>query len=339
MRQGMEDCRPAPRLLESLVDELEVYCPFKVHGCTVTVARGLLRYHIRDACEYVLVPCARAGCDKFSFRKDVRAAQADIKDEHTKELDDIVVTCSHTTTRCEHCGEEVLEFAREAHLDDCTALSHACPHCNAEFLATELVLHRATCPEEDVHCGAYMLGCKWQDKRKLLDAHEQDCILTGLRPYLAAQDARIADLQLQNASLRERVAAFEQLPINQGIEPVFEISSEYERDRAYLFQQLEQTGTHIENLNNAISGLETRQAHIMMAESLRNKDELAMLRGGLQAVRLQFHHFLQQTRGPLFPSQPYQQQQQQGQSNSESASRMSPRERQPSDGARQHVKL
>ncbi|ORY85590.1 hypothetical protein BCR37DRAFT_340514, partial [Protomyces lactucae-debilis] len=294
MRRGMEDCSPAPRLLESLVDELLVYCPFKVHGCPVTVSRGLLKYHIRDACDYVLVPCANPQCDKFSFRKDI-AAITDTADSALDELDD-KLTCAHTTTVCEHCGDEVLESAKESHLDECSALSHTCTYCTSEFSAVDMAGHRLICLEEPVNCSAHSLGCTWHEKRIAQPAHEASCIFNSLRPYLAAQDAKLAALQLENASLRERVTAFEQLPINQGIEPVLEISSEYERDRAYLFQQLEQTGTHIENLSNAIASLETRQAHVMMNESLRNKDELAMLRGGLQAMRLQFHHFLQQTR-------------------------------------------
>jgi len=75
-----------------LVDELIIECPNRTSGCIQTFQRQLLSAHIKDACQYVEIPCSEEQCDKMIFRKDVG-----------KHKD----TCVHRSTQCEGCGTTV----------------------------------------------------------------------------------------------------------------------------------------------------------------------------------------------------------------------------------------
>lgn len=80
-------CRAA-----QLVDELVVECPQRLEGCSQNLQRQLLASHIKDACQYVQVPCPEGECDQVVLRKDIR--------EHAHD-------CVNRLTKCEGCGSGV----------------------------------------------------------------------------------------------------------------------------------------------------------------------------------------------------------------------------------------
>lgn len=46
----LEDLIEAPRIIQQLVEELQVFCPNRDRGCEVQCERGLLEGHLRDEC-------------------------------------------------------------------------------------------------------------------------------------------------------------------------------------------------------------------------------------------------------------------------------------------------
>ena len=74
------------------MDELVVECPLRTAGCPNTCQRQLLESHMRDTCQYVMVPCSEEGCDQMILIKD-RGKHADV--------------CVHRSTECDGCGASV----------------------------------------------------------------------------------------------------------------------------------------------------------------------------------------------------------------------------------------
>ena len=275
MPNGMEDCQAAPRLLDQLIDELEVKCPNS--GCARTMERGLLHWHLKDACEYQKVKCRDQNCEKLSLRKDLGDG------------------CEHQVVTCDHCDAELEVGTLSKHLDECPELSHVCPYCFVELSVDDIKQHKAACTMAPASCPAKPFGCMWSGVARDKAAHATACAIVIMMPFLQKQQDKLVDLELRNAMLQ---TSLETLQAAAKEEPVFEISSEYERDRSYLFQTLENLSNHVESLSSSITALDTKQSHIMMNETIRTKDELGMLRGGLQGLRLQVHHLVQYSRGP-----------------------------------------
>lgn len=46
------DLVEAPRIIQQMVEELRVACPNRERGCQVECERGLMRGHLKDACEF-----------------------------------------------------------------------------------------------------------------------------------------------------------------------------------------------------------------------------------------------------------------------------------------------
>lgn len=75
-----------------LVDELLVECPQRPGGCNQTVQRQLLAAHIKNACQFVHVPCPEGDCDQMVLRKDVG--------KHAND-------CVNRLVKCEGCGSSI----------------------------------------------------------------------------------------------------------------------------------------------------------------------------------------------------------------------------------------
>ena len=51
-RLSLDDLVPAPRIIQQMVQELKVICPYAKHGCTVVCERSLLPNHLKRECSH-----------------------------------------------------------------------------------------------------------------------------------------------------------------------------------------------------------------------------------------------------------------------------------------------
>lgn len=272
MPGGIADCSPAPRWLYQIIDELEVVCPNQ--QCGRSFPRSSLTWHLRTECSLQPITCPSEACEEMT----VRGECCDSK-------------CEHAKIGCVHCEQQVMIKNMPSHLDECNELSHECRHCHAEYSAEDIRHH--VCELEIKTCSARKYGCMFESARKVLILHEESCPISMMEPWLKKQEAHIANLGLENRSLRDAISRLEMAAT---IEPTIEVSSEYSNDRNYLFATLETLSHGLENLSASIATLDTKQSHVTMHESARTKDELALIRLGMQGLRMQWHHFVQNTR-------------------------------------------
>lgn len=275
MPGGLSDCRPACKLISQVIDELETSCPNM--RCGRILPRGNVEWHLREQCPFEQIKCPATLCEQLVLRKDIVGTQ-----------------CNHILNECEHCSQEIMANRMSDHLNECPELSHQCQYCLLEYSAEDMSHH--VCSQEPIICGAAAFGCSATGTRESMTAHSQSCSVLMMVPYLKSQQDKIANLELENRMLRQSIHSLE---LVETLEPVVEVSSEYERDRNHLFESLSTLSTGMENMSVALTALDTKQSHLIMNESMRTKDEMAMLRAGLQGLRMQWHHFLQNTRGPF----------------------------------------
>lgn len=309
MPKGLEECTRANPLIQQVIDEMEVRCPNP--ECKRVLQRGVLAWHLKDECQFQKVTCI-ANCGSLVPRHSFTEG------------------CSHEIIHCEHCGLELMQGQLLEHLDTCPELSHECRHCKEEFSAEDMALHE--CGERPAHCAAQLYGCLWTGTMKETESHQKCCILKSLQPYLQEQNSRLMNFELENRALKSIVTNLESRTTE---EATIEVSSEYERDRTYIYQTLETLSINLEAISSSLAALDTKQSHLIMGESLRTKEELGMMRAAVQGLRMQWHHFLQNTRGPA--SMPVASSSSQSAQSSTNPPPRSTPTRQPSDGSR--VKL
>ena len=281
---GVGDLTPCSRLLLHLIDELDVFCPS--HGCPRRLPRGLLPYHLAGECANYGMACVDESCSRKVPRHAALQTQA----------------CRHVLEECEHCGEQVELGQRAAHLDECRELSHQCEHCEVELSADDIQEHRLTCDEALVQCRGVDVGCDWRGKRLVMESHESGCAMHKMAPYLRARQKEQGDLQLRTAALHEALYSinpFGKTAVSVAAdsstdEPVLEISTEYSRDRTYLFSMLEHHAEALDHVHQSLASLEHRLVGQAQHESARHRDEMHFVRGAIQNMRGQMHGIVQQ---------------------------------------------
>ena len=298
---GVGDLTPCSRLLLHLIDELDVDCPSL--GCERQLPRGLLPYHLAGECEYYGVACVDETCHKKVARH--AATQTD--------------TCPHVLEQCEHCGDEVEVGHRTTHLDECRELSHQCEHCGVELSSDDIRGHRLTCEEADVRCRGADIGCDWSGRRLLEEDHARDCPIAKMAPYLRTQQKQQEEARLRTTAMQEVLYSINPFvkpavaaTTTTGEESVLEISTEYSRDRAYLFSMLEHHAEALDHVHQSLASLEHRLVGQAQHESARHRDEMHFVRGAIGNMRGQMHGIVQQlhhvrlgSRFPLsFPAPP-----------------------------------
>lgn len=198
-----------------LVDELIVECPLRTVGCPYTCQRQLLESHMKDACQYVTVPCSEDGCDQTILRKDC-GKHADV--------------CAHRSTECDGCGSSVkysdltvgripflskpitrgFFLASQDHYSECSSKTATCSFCTSEIPRSKLQDHVATCSEVVVPCTHADNGCSWIGPRhELSELHIISCSYESIKGFFAVHGARVSSLSAENIVLKQRVQALE----------------------------------------------------------------------------------------------------------------------------------
>lgn len=90
-RRSIDTIKPVPRLLNQLLDELEVECPNKKSGCLLPLSRYTVHDHVNRYCAYEELQCPKTNCGGTTQRRHIDKG------------------CLHTHVECEVCNEFVME--------------------------------------------------------------------------------------------------------------------------------------------------------------------------------------------------------------------------------------
>ena len=146
------------------INELQVYCVHKKHGCSWVGELGKLIKHLEKdkidgECNFVLLPCSLV-CGKQILR-------CELKEHLTEE-------CPLRTCVCEYCGySSTYKDVTTTHYSDCPNYPIICPNsCTEEKLKrSSLDHHLLACPNEVVSCSFNEMGCEERIKRRCLQQH------------------------------------------------------------------------------------------------------------------------------------------------------------------------
>ena len=148
--------------LQRQINELEVYCLQKKHGCSwVGTMDELTKHLVADnakGCKYSLIPCSLSSGNKF-FRHKLN-----------KHVSDECHLRPHTCTFCSYSSTYV-DVSK--HFSICLAYPVLCPNaCTKEKMKCgDLDKHLRTCPNELVLCSFSEMGCIERMKRCDLQQH------------------------------------------------------------------------------------------------------------------------------------------------------------------------
>lgn len=182
-----------PKMVELMLDDLMVKCPFSDSGCTEQMSRCLIQDHIDKYCEHAQVTCPYDNCGEKIQRRHLNEKR-----------------CLHKLITCVTCGRSYKEIDSSSHYathdDESIVL---CSGCATTVLGSDLRSHESSCPRVTMPCIAATYGCDYIGKRASIDQHHAICPLAKLAPFLALQSTRISQQELVLKNLRQKNALVE----------------------------------------------------------------------------------------------------------------------------------
>ena len=304
-RAVMEDDSglPMPRVVLRMLEELKVKCPNQFWGCQDVVARGFIEHHVEKYCGFEEVDCSLDGCSLKIRRREVDRG------------------CLHTTVKCHHCPEAMMEKDIERHqLEQCRG-TLLCPHCNSEQMRCKLTNHVEECPDALLPCSASAYGCTHLSKRTELDQHLTSCPLAKLGPFLQAQNERLekhgAALKYYQHKTEILESAMSSIHATLGtsaaigstlldtslaasptsllnISPPTAVSAvsdnpPFDSATHHLLSLHESLREEVDRVSAALSELDAKSSMLLMNESLRAKEDMAHTNAAVNAIRMQLH--------------------------------------------------
>lgn len=282
------DLVPAAFLITSLLNELDVLCPFSDRGCKYEGKKWNISDHVDNLCDYVKVECE---CGELIQRRYFD------KNE-----------CVHEQVDCtNNCGEKVEKYLLNEHLkNNCINVKTDCPYCKITTSNPELEQHLDICPEMVISCSAAGFGCLWTDKRSNFEKHCNKCHFVQLSPLLNKQEQRMDSLERENRTLRyhiERLTnrssllAFENLDQTAATSSNNDSNSQFsDSDLLHMFMECERLRRDVDRLGTTLNELEVKQGMMIMRENCRTGDEIANLKSGFNGLRQQLHFLLAERR-------------------------------------------
>lgn len=309
----LEDTRPAPFVISSMVDDLQVKCPNE--GCSFQDKRWLLSKHLETHCDFVLVPCGGplggtglSGVDlsdtdlSGTVTDDLeRETTPDTTENgplaYTRYCERQVLRKARRPNRCVHveiecpsgCGHTCAELALEEHLQECKQ-----GEASEQSELTNI-------PSEPIRCIAHGFGCEFETTDKdpnLMETHQKSCIYSTIKQMNDGLCAKIEHANLENSTLRaevERLSRANAMMHDQQEETALTNSriKVNESEVAYVSLQCERLRRDVERLLATTDDSHLRQSEVFMREM---SDEVALLRTGLNTVRNQLHFLLSERR-------------------------------------------
>lgn len=188
---------PAPFVIRSMLDELEVYCPNKERGCTHQMKRWLIETHIRNQCEFTLVychsPCTRL-VELRSFDQD--GCKCDIKKDQTSN--------QGTGKQGKNYSDKFQEYFGEA------------------FASGDLT--------PTFKCPGLPFGCSESNSNKTaLNTHIANCMAAKIFESFEFHARRVTSLERENRLLKSQLDVFQQMARNNLEDLDNQLLGEYER--------------------------------------------------------------------------------------------------------------
>eukprot|EP00727_Mastigamoeba_balamuthi_P008586 m51a1_g435 putative tnf receptor-associated factor 4 (532) ;mRNA; f:62405-64286 len=179
------------RVVQNIIDRLEIRCPNSSRGCQEYVALGRLSVH-EGECPHAAVTCENQGCGATMDRREMAAHSA---------------ACPHRLQPCRLCGSDVKACAVAEHeARSCPLVTERCA-CGALVARRDRAAHEAeACPEALVPC---TIGCEAGTtyRRRDTDEHMQACAsrhVAFLLAELSAARHSAADAQAALAAVAEQ---------------------------------------------------------------------------------------------------------------------------------------
>lgn len=279
---------PIPKIINRILDELLVRCPFSKEGCAEELPRGAVQDHVDRYCLYSEVECPSDGCPFTVQRKDAEKQR-----------------CLHSSVRCEYCEISFMERDLESHQTRCTVRTVPCPHCKTTMLNGNLQSHIESCSEASIPCTAELYGCDFVSGRAALDQHTTTCPLAKLIPFLKFQNDRLAahetalnHLRLKNSLLETSFSTIQEtlnapsnlLETNPSLPtPAPEDNSPFDSTAHHLLCMHESLREEIGRVSTAVSELDAKASMMLMNESLRTKEDLAHTNAAVAGMRMHLH--------------------------------------------------
>ena len=174
------------------INELQVYCLQRKHGCRWCGELGKLSTHLNmdkedGQCKYVMLWCSLS-CGTRLFRFELK--------KHTSK------ECRFRTCTCKYCGfSSTYEDVTTRHHLECENYPVVCPNsCTKRKLKRgNLNGHLLTCPDEMVTCSFSEVGCNEKIKRQCLQEHNE---ANMIEHQLMICDS-FKQIKKENSSLKE----------------------------------------------------------------------------------------------------------------------------------------
>ena len=280
-----------PKLIDRMLDELVVKCPLHLRGCSKTMKRGDAQVHVDQYCGHAEVNCPWVRCTLKARRMDIGKTW-----------------CRHTPLSCRDCHKAVIERDLEQHREEaCEKRKILCPGCKSQVLFKKFKEHATLCPEAVYPCEAAQYGCDFIAKRAFLNLHLTTCPLAKLTPFLRQQKARLdsheaalTHLQQRNSMLEASLTNLqgllsENLPDTPLSSPTQPGTAPFDAVVGDLLSLHGSIRNEVARVSASVAELDAKATMMVMNESLRNKDEMAVTNATLSSMRLQMH-FLMSTR-------------------------------------------
>jgi len=193
--RGRIETFPDKRSLR-FINELQIQCPYHIDDkCRWKGAPSELQNHLKR-CEIKPIMCPH-GCGTKLEKKSMII--------HTGCLCTLRMVC------CFYCCKKVTSKNLEKHTSSCPKVPMPCPNKCPDtkgITRGEMKQHLEVCPDQDVACVYFELGCQKKVKRKNLDEHMSSTIKVHLdlvaKKAISEENAR-KKLEQEVAALKEMV--------------------------------------------------------------------------------------------------------------------------------------
>ncbi len=279
---------PVTKILNHILDELRVNCPFRNAGCREIKHRGQIQDHVDKYCDYVEVECPLENCLLTVQRKDTREQR-----------------CLHGLVRCGDCRMCFLEKELESHRQrHCEAGRVPCPDCKAQVFRRDLAGHAEICPEAVFPCGAAQYGCDFSASPEILLEHVKTCPLVKLVPFLKMQNERLEAHEAALKHLRHKNSILEtsfstiQETLNPSNNHLIDLPSSsttgsdtgpFDSTAHHLLSLHESLREEVKRVSAAVSEVDAKASMMIISESLRVKEDLSHTNAAIAGMRMQLH--------------------------------------------------
>ncbi|KAM0277565.1 hypothetical protein ACHAQH_005684 [Verticillium albo-atrum] len=278
----VKNVAPASRLIRNLLDNLIVECPNAERGCTERTKREDILVHVHDKCEYALMPCPDADCDKKLARWLL----------YQNEL-----TCLHQEAACEYCEELVERAVLYEHLSKaCTQNTKACIFCSQMVPMPAMNKHVLDeCLEFAAPCKYTDFGCRQTAKRQQLLSHHESCsyqVCDVIGQTLKRQEAEMRRLQRENDRRDKQIEELQRQFQEQQNGSSLDIMrlSPYSRKIGTAEEAVmgvyEDVERRIETVKKDLTDLEGRQTVMVLNEVMPIKNEITEIRSNLGILKM-----------------------------------------------------